>query len=38
MLTGRVRSWVEKDTIDRVVGFATGVRRVDDRLIVDPYT
>jgi osmotically-inducible protein OsmY len=38
MITGRVRSWVEKDTIDRVVGFATGVRRVDDRLIVDPYT
>ncbi|MFN5496335.1 MAG: BON domain-containing protein [bacterium] len=38
MLTGRVRSWVEKDTIDRVVGFATGVKRVDDRLIVDPYT
>ena len=38
MLTGRVRSWVEKDTIDRVVGFAAGVRRVDDRLIVDPYT
>ena len=38
MLTGRVRSWVEKDTIDRVVGFATGVRRVDDRLVVDPYT
>jgi osmotically-inducible protein OsmY len=38
MLTGRVRSWVEKDTIDRVVGFASGVRRVDDRLIVDPYT
>ena len=38
MLTGRVRSWVEKDTIDRVVGFATGVRRVDDRLVVDTYT
>ena len=38
MLTGRVRSWIEKDTIDRVVGFATGVKRVDDRLIVDPYT
>ncbi len=38
MLTGRVRSWVEKDTIDRVVGFAIGVKRVDDRLIVDPYT
>jgi len=37
-LTGRVRSWVEKDTIDRVVGFAPGVRRVDDRLVVDPYS
>jgi osmotically-inducible protein OsmY len=38
LLTGRVRSWVEKDTIDRVVGFAPGVRRVDDRLVVDPYS
>ena len=38
MLTGRVRSWVENDTIDRVVGFAPGVRRVDDRIVVDPYS
>jgi osmotically-inducible protein OsmY len=38
LLTGRVRSWVEKETIDRVVGFAPGVRRVDDRLVVDPYS
>jgi osmotically-inducible protein OsmY len=38
LLTGRVRSWVEKETIDRVVGVAPGVRRVDDRLVVDPYS
>ncbi len=37
MLTGRIRSWAEKNAVDRVVGFAPGVRRVDDRLIVDPY-
>jgi len=36
-ITGRIRSWAEKNAIDRVVGFAPGVRRVDDRLIVDPY-
>ena len=36
-LTGRIRSWAEKNAVDRVVGFAPGVRRVDDRLIVDPY-
>ena len=36
-LTGRIRSWAEKNAIDRVVGFAPGVRRVDDRLTVDPY-
>ena len=38
MLTGRIRSWAEKNAIDRVVGFAPGVRRVDDRLVVDPYS
>jgi osmotically-inducible protein OsmY len=36
-LTGRIRSWAEKNAIDRVVGFAPGVRRVEDQLIVDPY-
>ena len=36
-LTGRIRSWAEKNAVDRVVGFAPGVRRVDDRLTVDPY-
>jgi osmotically-inducible protein OsmY len=36
-VTGRIRSWAEKNAIDRVVGFAPGVRRVDDQLIVDPY-
>ena len=36
-VTGRIRSWAEKNAIDRVVGFAPGVRRVDDQLVVDPY-
>jgi osmotically-inducible protein OsmY len=36
-LTGAVRSWAEKNTIERVAGYALGVRRVDDRTIVDPY-
>ena len=36
-ITGRIRSWAEKNAIDRVVGFAPGVRRVEDQLIVDPY-
>ena len=35
-LAGTVRSWSERNTIDRVVGFAPGVKRVEDRLIVDP--
>jgi osmotically-inducible protein OsmY len=36
-LTGTVRSWGERHAIERAAGFATGVRRVDDRTIVDPY-
>jgi osmotically-inducible protein OsmY len=36
-ITGRIRSWAEKNAIDRVVGFAPGVRRVEDQLVVDPY-
>jgi osmotically-inducible protein OsmY len=37
-LTGTVRSWAERNAIDRVAGYAQGVRRVDDRLTVDPYS
>lgn len=36
-LTGSVRSWAEKNAIERAVAFAPGVRLVDDRTIVDPY-
>jgi len=36
-LTGSVRSWVEKNAIERAVSFAPGVRLLDDRTIVDPY-
>lgn len=36
-LTGSVRSWAAKNAIERAVSFAPGVRRVEDRTIVDPY-
>jgi osmotically-inducible protein OsmY len=36
-LTGSVRSWVEKNAIERAVSFAPGVRLLDDRMIVDLY-
>jgi len=36
-LTGSVRSWAEKNAIERVVSFAPGVRLLEDRTIVDPY-
>lgn len=37
ILTGRIRSWSERNAIDHIVGSAAGVRRVDDRMTVDPY-
>ncbi len=36
-LSGSVRSWGEKNAIERVVGFAPGIRGVDDQTTVDPY-
>lgn len=36
-LTGTLRSWGEKNAIERTAFFAPGVRRVDDRTTVDPY-
>jgi osmotically-inducible protein OsmY len=36
-LTGTVRSWGEKHAIERAVGYARGVQRLDDRTAVDPY-
>jgi osmotically-inducible protein OsmY len=36
-LTGAVRSWGEKNAIERSAGYALGVRRVDDQTVVDPY-
>lgn len=36
-LTGTLRSWGEKNAIERVVGHAEGVRRVEDKTTVDPY-
>lgn len=36
-LTGSVRSWAEKNAIERAVSFAPGVRMLEDRTVVDPY-
>lgn len=36
-LTGTLRSWGERNAIERVASYAPGVRRVDDRTSVDPY-
>lgn len=36
-LTGRLRSWGEKNMIERVAGYTPGVRRIEDRTTVDPY-
>jgi osmotically-inducible protein OsmY len=35
-LTGTVRSWAERNAIERAAQFAPGVRRVDDRTVLDP--
>lgn len=35
-LTGTVRSWSERNAIERAAYFTPGVRRVDDQTIVDP--
>jgi osmotically-inducible protein OsmY len=36
-LSGNLRSWGEKNAIERVAAYSQGVRRVDDRTTVDPY-
>lgn len=36
-LTGALRSWGEKNAIERAAANAPGVRRVEDRTAVDPY-
>lgn len=36
-LTGTVRSWVERNAIQRVAFYSPGVRRVENNLIVDPH-
>jgi osmotically-inducible protein OsmY len=35
-ITGTLRSWGEKNAIERVAAHAPGIRRVDDRTTVDP--
>jgi osmotically-inducible protein OsmY len=36
-LSGSVHSWADRNAIERIAGNAPGVRRVEDRLVVDPY-
>jgi osmotically-inducible protein OsmY len=36
-LTGTLRSWGEKNAVERAAYYAQGVRRVDDKTTVDPY-
>lgn len=38
LLTGTVRSWGERRAIEGAAGFASGVRRIDNRTTVDPYS
>lgn len=35
-LTGTVRSWAERNAVERAAQFVPGVRRVDDRTTLDP--
>jgi osmotically-inducible protein OsmY len=37
-LTGKVRSWMEKNAVHNVVSSGQGVQRVDDRLTIDAYS
>jgi osmotically-inducible protein OsmY len=37
-LSGKVRSWLEKDAIVRAIGHAPGVRTVNDKLRIEPWT
>lgn len=36
-LTGAVRSWAEKNAVERVAWATDGVSRVDDQTTIDPY-
>ncbi|MGA0872552.1 MAG: BON domain-containing protein [Phycisphaerales bacterium] len=37
-LSGTVRSWGERRAVERAAGFAPGVKRVESRLVIDPYS
>ena len=36
VLTGTVKSWSERDAAERAAGSAPGIRRVDNRIIIEP--
>jgi osmotically-inducible protein OsmY len=36
-LSGRVDSWVEKDSLGRLAAYSPGVKRVVNEVVVDPY-
>jgi osmotically-inducible protein OsmY len=37
-LSGKVHSWLEKDAIAAIIGHAPGVRTVNDKLRIEPWT
>jgi osmotically-inducible protein OsmY len=37
-LSGKVRSWSEKNAVENAALFAPGVRRLDNKLTVDPFS
>jgi len=37
-LGGTVRSWGERRAVERAAGFAPGVKRIDSRVVIDPYS
>lgn len=36
-VTGSVHSWAEKNAIERLVTYTPGVRRIENKIVVDPY-
>ena len=35
-LQGTVRSWLQREAAERAAGSAPGIRRVDNRMVVEP--
>ena len=37
-ISGTVRSWGERRAVERAASFAPGVKRLESRLVIDPYS